>query len=61
VLPALVEPYDDSDEMFKRAHQWVLDTGLAERGDRLVITAGVPQGAGRTNLLKVLDLDEPTP
>jgi pyruvate kinase len=56
VLPALVSPYSNSDEMFLRACQWVEQTGLAGAGDRLVFTAGVPQGTGRTNLLKVVDL-----
>jgi pyruvate kinase len=56
VLPALVEAYGNSDEMFLRACQWVDQTGLAGPGDRLVFTAGVPHGTGRTNLLKVVDL-----
>jgi pyruvate kinase len=56
VLPALVEAYGSSDEMFLRACQWVDRTGLAGPGDRLVFTAGVPHGTGRTNLLKVVDL-----
>ncbi|MBI4798429.1 MAG: pyruvate kinase [Desulfarculus sp.] len=56
VLPALVEDYSTSDEMFERALQWVKTTGLAGAGDRLVFTAGVPHGTGRTNLVKVVDL-----
>lgn len=56
VLPALVEPYSDSDHMFQQARRWVQEQGLAGAGDLLIFTAGVPHGTGRTNLLKVVDL-----
>jgi pyruvate kinase len=57
VVPALVPHYEDSEEMFSVAQQWVLDNNLAKHGQRLVITAGVPMGVpGTTNLIKVVDL-----
>jgi pyruvate kinase len=40
--------------MLERATAAVVECGLAERGDLIVITAGVPVGiAGHTNLIKV--------
>jgi pyruvate kinase len=56
VMPALVPAFADSEEMFKLAREWVSAKDLAGPGDQLVVTAGVPHGAGRTNLLKVIDL-----
>jgi hypothetical protein len=43
--------------MFALAQAWVTQRGLAGPGERLIITAGVPHGAGRTNLVKVMELD----
>ncbi|HET8762214.1 MAG TPA: pyruvate kinase alpha/beta domain-containing protein [Gemmatimonadales bacterium] len=40
--------------MLPEARQRLLDRGLAEPGDRVVVTAGVPwDQPGTTNLLKV--------
>jgi len=57
VIPALVTPFSDTEHMFALAGSWVLERGLARRGDRLVVTAGTPLGApGTTNLLKVIEV-----
>ncbi len=56
VVPALVPAFADTEDMFALAQKWVIDKGLASLGQRLIITAGVPHGTGRTNLLKVMDL-----
>jgi pyruvate kinase len=54
VVPALVEHFPTYDHMLPVARQRLLDLGLAERGDRVVVTAGVPfDQPGTTNLLKV--------
>ncbi len=57
VIPALVTPFSDTEHMFALAGSWVLERGLARRGDRLVVTAGTPLGTpGSTNLLKVIEV-----
>ena len=57
VLPALVAPFSDTDEIFELARFWVLEHGLVGAGDRLIVTAGVPVGTpGTTNLLKVIEI-----
>jgi len=54
VIPMLVAPGRDTDEMVANATAAALDGGLVRRGDRVVVVAGVPVGrAGQTNLLKV--------
>ncbi|MCF8098810.1 MAG: pyruvate kinase [Desulfarculaceae bacterium] len=56
VVPALVEPFEDIEEMAQRAGQWILDNGLAQPGEHIILTGGVPVGTpGTTNLLKVLE------
>ena len=54
VVPALVPHCDTYSEMMGRAHVVVRDMELAEKGDRIIVTAGVPFDVpGTTNLLKV--------
>ena len=57
ILPALVEPFDDIEQMAQRTREWVLAQGLAQPGDHVIVTGGSPVGTpGTTNLLKVLEL-----
>ena len=54
VVPVLVEHFPTYEHMLPVARQWLLDRGLAEVGDRVVVTAGVPfDRSGTTNLVKV--------
>jgi pyruvate kinase len=54
VYPLLVSEFAHTDQMIETAVQAVLDEGMIEKGDTVVITAGVPLGgSGRTNMLKV--------
>ena len=54
VVPLLVSPGRDTDDMFENATAAAVKSGLVREGDRVVIVAGVPVGrAGQTNLLKV--------
>jgi pyruvate kinase len=54
VVPLLVSPGKDTDEMFANAAAAALRAGFVRHGDRVVIVAGVPVGEpGQTNLLKV--------
>jgi pyruvate kinase len=54
VVPELVPHCDTYEEMVSRALEAVRRRGLAEPGDRVLVTAGVPfDTPGTTNLLKV--------
>ena len=54
VIPLLVRPGGDTDQMFANATEAALESGLVRSGDRVVVVAGVPVGKpGQTNLLKV--------
>lgn len=54
VYPLLVSEFAHTDQMMETAVQAALEEGLIEKGDIVVITAGVPLGGpGRTNMLKV--------
>ncbi|MCB2226227.1 MAG: pyruvate kinase [Desulfarculaceae bacterium] len=57
IIPALVEPFADIEQMGERAREWVLASGLAQKGEHIIVTGGAPVGVpGTTNLLKVLEL-----
>ncbi len=54
VVPALVDHLPTYEDMLPEARKRLLEAGLAEAGDRVVVTAGVPwDRPGTTNLLKV--------
>jgi pyruvate kinase len=54
ILPVLVTEFTTVDEMIGVTIRAGHDTGLIQRGDVVIIIAGVPFGvAGQTNLLKV--------
>ena len=54
VIPLLVSPGSDTDQMVANATAAALRSGLVRHGDRVVVVAGVPVGRpGQTNLLKV--------
>ncbi|MEO8226965.1 MAG: pyruvate kinase [Gemmatimonadota bacterium] len=54
VVPSLVEHFPTYDDMLPVARLRLVELGLADRGDRVVVTAGVPfDQPGTTNLLKV--------
>ncbi len=54
VVPVLVDHFPSYEHMLPVARQRLLDRGLAEVGDRVVVTAGVPfDQSGTTNLVKV--------
>jgi pyruvate kinase len=54
VIPELVPHCDNYDEMMARAKDAVVKRQLAAKGDRIIVTAGVPFDVpGTTNLLKV--------
>ena len=54
VVPLLVSPGRDTDQMISNATAAALESGMVRDGDRVVVVAGVPVGRpGQTNLLKV--------
>ena len=54
VVPLLVSPGRDTDQMISNATEAALQSGMVRTGDRVVVVAGVPVGRpGQTNLLKV--------
>ncbi len=54
VIPLLVSPGRDTDQMISNATEAALRSGMVRPGDRVVVVAGVPVGRpGQTNLLKV--------
>ena len=54
VIPALVPHCENYDAMMARAKDVVVEHELASKGDRIIVTAGVPFDVpGTTNLLKV--------
>jgi len=53
-LPLRIRHSSDYDEMLGMARRQILERGLAQPGDRVVVTAGVPFDVpGTTNLLKI--------
>jgi pyruvate kinase len=50
----VVPEIHDTDEMVGLATREALESGLAQKGDRIVVVAGVPFGQhGTTNMLRV--------
>lgn len=56
VTPLLLEKSETADELFANAVKKALAAGLVNKGDKVVITAGVPLGiAGMTNMIRVVE------
>jgi len=54
VQPFTIGAVENTDELFSKAVERVLETGLIKKGDIVVLTAGVPTWiAGTTNIMKV--------
>ena len=54
VIPVLTQPGLSFEEMLEQARQTAIDRKLAERGQRFILTAGLPMHtAGTTNMLQV--------
>ncbi len=52
--PLMAPPMNNTDDMFEAAVEVCLKAGYINKGDMIVITAGIPMGvAGTTNLLRV--------
>lgn len=53
VEAVVVNSYRYIETMIETAEEYVMSAGLAQSGDLMVITSGMPVGEGRTNLIKV--------
>ncbi len=59
VVPTICQTFDNTDDMFINAEETVRRLGIAEPGDNIVITAGVPLGTSAgTNLIKVSKIED---
>ena len=57
VVPILAQKARDTDEMISKTMTLVCESGLAKKGQKVVITAGVPVFVkGTTNLIKAAEL-----
>ncbi|ADK84763.1 pyruvate kinase [Desulfarculus baarsii DSM 2075] len=57
VIPAEVAPFGSIEEMLAATARWCKEHGLADKGDKLIVTAGLPlQVRGSTNMAKVMEL-----
>ena len=53
-MPVKCEIKENTDELFDHAVEVSMNTGAIKKGERVVITAGIPLGiSGTTNMLKV--------
>lgn len=59
VYPVLIGKTTNTDEMLDVVEELILSLGLAKKGEKIIITAGIPWGVpGTTNLLKIQTLSE---
>ncbi|MDG6981819.1 MAG: pyruvate kinase [Nitrososphaerota archaeon] len=59
VIPLVSRPAKTMDLLFERADEAAERTGLARKGDRIVVTSGTPGMKGTTNLIKVSVVGSP--
>ena len=58
VIPLKVDRFVDTDDMIEKAKRITVEMGFAKRGDKIVLTAGLPIGvAGNTNIIKIALID----
>ena len=56
-MPNVMEPVENTDNMFEKAAECALRTGLVQKGSTVIITAGQPSFTeGSTNLIKIKEL-----
>jgi pyruvate kinase len=54
VYPILVSDWKDTDDMLERSKRMPKELGMASKGEKIIIIAGVPISIpGSTNLIKV--------
>ena len=54
VMPRVLEPVKETEEMVRRVEEELLTRGLSKRGDRIVIVFGAPIGQpGKINTMRL--------
>ena len=57
VTPILINKVDDTEALFTEAAKAAEKAGYVKKGDKVVLTAGLPLGtAGTTNMLRVIEI-----
>lgn len=57
VIPFLLETTDNTEELLKSAVKHVADSGLVEKGDKVVVVTGSNVGeSGGTNTVQVIEI-----
>ncbi len=57
VIPVLIPPVDNTDQLFQLVETQLKNMGAVQSGDRVAVTMGLPFGqAGTTNLLHVMEI-----
>jgi pyruvate kinase len=57
-IPIKVDTFKDTDDMIEKAKRITVEMGFAKRGEKIVLTAGLPIGiAGNTNIIKIVLID----
>lgn len=57
VVPVLIEKKATADDLFKEALWQAQKTGVVKKGDKVILTAGVPLGvSGNTNMIHVVEV-----
>jgi pyruvate kinase len=58
VIPITVDKFKDTDDMIEKAKRAAVEMGFAKRGEKIVLTAGLPIGIpGNTNIIKIALID----
>ena len=57
VIPMTIPQEDNEEMLFEAAVMAAKQAGIAEKGDKVVLTAGVPLGeTGNTNMIRVFEV-----
>jgi pyruvate kinase len=57
-IPIKVDKFKDTDDMIEKAKRATVEMGFAKRGEKIVLTAGLPIGIpGNTNIIKIALID----
>lgn len=59
IIPALIQPCDSIVLLEQLASEWLVRNHIANKGDKVFLTCGLPlQTSGTTNLIKLMDVGE---
>ncbi|MEM2900031.1 MAG: pyruvate kinase, partial [Thermoplasmata archaeon] len=61
VNPFVLEYTEDTSELIRKAEEFMLKHGCINKGEIIVVTAGIPSGKGITNVARVIRVGEKEP